>query len=790
MVQDAYSIQKLVYLSLLKNKKLSFSHKTGYRTKSINGQELLKKINAARMMLKRYSIKKADKVIILGNSSIEWVTIYFACILSNITAVPLDALTDKTLLQKICRQVEAKAVFQSISINLPAGAKIKSFYLEELDDKLKEFKTGNVPIDNANPEDPLEIQYTSGTTGDPKGVVLTHKNILTALQAATDALKLRIHLKFLNVLPLSHVFSQIMGILLPVYYGYGIYFIDSIRPKKLIAFIRNKRINAAIFVPGMLAAVKNDLEGKCVPCSLGIQFRLIGVGGASLDIDLEKWWKRKMIMVLNGYGMTETSSVISLNTPFASKAGSVGKIAQCVNVKLGEDGEILVKGDNITSGYYKNREKTISSFENWWFKTGDVGYIKNGYLYIKERKKDIIITSSGLKAYPVDIESVLNSIKGVKESCAIQRNNKIHAVLILEGKIKCEDVIKEANARLLSHQTIAGCSVWRDMQFPKTPTGKVKRFILQQELDKTDRHKKYAYENKVYGLIHQVLDPGKEIKQNSKLVELGMDSLKRVEMISELEKQFDVEIDETRIDKNTTALDIEKLMKESRITSIKFRAWPTMPFVRVFRHALQVFLLFPLIRFFTRTEYKGLENLANIEEPVIIVSNHQSAFDIPVITRRIKMPFAVAAHPEVVFGIGVGGIQKILRKLLGYCSSFAYNAYPFGAAIGTGTSLEFTGEMIDRGFSIILFPEGERTPDGNIHDFKSGVGYIVAGMEAKVIPVRINGLFEVLPRGSSIPRFGKTSVIFGKPIQFSSKQLSKMTYDGITKLIEQKVRSL
>ncbi len=790
MVQDAHSIQKLVYLSLLKNKKLSFNHKIGYRTKSINGMEMLKKINAARMMLKRYGIKKADKVIILGNSSIEWITIYFACILSNITAVPLDVLTDKTLLQKICRQVDAKAVFQSISINLPTGTRIKSFYLEELDDRLKGFKARNTTIETANPEDLLEIQYTSGTTGDPKGVVLTHKNILTAVQAATNALKLRVHLKFLNALPLSHVFSQIMGIFLPVYYGYGIYFIDSIRPKKLIAFIRNKRINAAILVPGVLAAVKNDLEGKCVPCSLGIQFRLIGVGGASLDIDLEKWWKRKLIMVLNGYGMTETSSVISLNTPFASRSGSVGKIARCASVKFGEDGEILVKGDNVTSGYYKNNEKTISSFENGWFKTGDVGEIKNGYLYIKERKKDIIATGSGLKAYPADIEPVLNSIKGVKESCVIQRNNKIHAVLILDGKIKCEDAIKEANARLLSHQRIASCSAWHDAHFPKTPTGKVKRFILQQELDKTDRHKKYDYENKVYGLIHRVLNPSKRIKQNSKLVELGMDSLKRVEIISELENQFDVEIDETRIDQTTTALDIEKLMKESRVARIKFRAWPTMRFTRVFRYALQVLVLLPLIRFFTRTEYKGLENLANLEEPVIIASNHQSAFDIPVISRRIKMPFAVAAHPEVVFGIGAGGIQKILRKLLGYYSSFAYNAYPFGTAIGTDTSLEFTGEMIDRGFSIILFPEGERTPDGKIHEFKSGIGYIVAGMKVKVIPARINGLFEVLPRGSAIPRFGKTSVEFGKPVKFSGKQLSRMTYDGITKLIEQKVRDL
>ncbi|MEK6984655.1 MAG: AMP-binding protein [Nanoarchaeota archaeon] len=788
MKQEPSSIQELVHSGLFHNRKLVFNHKQGYRTRTVKALKLLEKINSARLLFNKLGINKQDKIIILGNSSFEWVTVYFACILSNIIAVPLDIMTDKSLLQKICRQVKAKTIFQSRSISI--SSKAKTVYLEELFDTLEDFDSNNTPIEGASPNDIIELQYTSGTTGDPKGVILTHKNVFAAVKAATDAFGLRIHLRLLNILPLSHVFAQIIGIFLPVYYGYEIYFIDSVQPKKLISFIRNKRINAAIFVPGVLAAVRNSLEGKCIMCNLGFQFRLIGVGGAPLDAELEKWWKRKLIMVLNGYGMTETSSVISLNTPFSSRSGSVGKIAKSVRIKFGEGSEILVKGDNITQGYYDNKEKTKSSFESGWFKTGDIGEIKNGYLYLKDRKKDVIITENGLKVYPVDIEAILNSIKGVKESCVVQRKKKTHAVLILNENLKCEEIMNQANAKLLSHQKIANCSIWKDPQFPKTPTGKVKRFILLQQLEKSEKTaKKYVYENKIYGIVHQVLNPGNQVKQNSKLTDLGMDSLKRVELISELEKQFDVEIDETRIDQKTTASDLEELMKASKIVRVKFKTWPITHIVIFLRYIFQIAIFYLLIRIFTKTEYMGLDNLT-VNGPVILVSNHQSALDVPVIARHLNIPYAVAAHPEVVFGIGVGGFQKALRKFLGCCSAFAFNAFPFGAAIGTDTSLELTGEMLDRGFSIILFPEGERTVDGKIHEFKPGIGYIIANLDADVIPVKIDGLFDVLPRGKFVPKFGKTSVIFGAPVKFNKKQLEKMTYDDISKIIEQKVKSL
>lgn len=790
MEQKLSSIQELIYSSLKDKNQILFYQKKGYRTVSIKSDELYKKVCSLRAYLDSLGIKKGHRIIILGHQSIEWVTLYFACILSGIVVVPLDAYTDKELFEKIHKETQSKAIFLSKSSKISVKKK-KVMYLEAIDDYLKKVNVKDIQTIDVSPDHILEIQYTSGTTGDPKGVILTHKNVLTAVQAAVKTINLNFRMRFLNMLPLSHVYSQIMGIFLPLYFRYYVFLIDTLQPRKIVSFIRNKRINVAIMVPSILVSLKSELENKCVSCNLGLQFRIIGVGGATLDTKIEKWWKRKLILVLQGYGMTETSSVIAVNKPLASKTGSVGKIANCVNVKLDQDNEILVKGDNVTSGYYKNELKTKESFDNGWFKTGDIGEIKSGYLYIKERKKDILISEGGLKVYPVDIESILNSIKQVKESCVIQKDKKIHAVIVLKEKSNPEEIIKNANERLMSHQKIRSFSIWNESELPKTPIGKIKKFVVEQYVNNQKKLISVAYENKVYDAIHRILNPDKKINKNSKLVDLGMDSLKRMELISELEKSFAVEIDELEINQNTKVADIENIIKEKYQIKIKFRNWPMNFITTIARSVYIKFLFYPLIRAFTKTEYFGLENIKDIKGPVVFVSNHQSAFDVPLITKNMRLRFAAAADAEVVFGIGTNFFfERILRKMLGYYGMFAYNAYPFGATIGTEKSLEFTGEMLDRGYSIILFPEGERTLDGKIHEFKSGIGFIVANMKVDVVPIKINGLFEVLPRGKAIPKFGKTSVIFGKPMVFNDKFLGKTLYEGIVKLIEQKVRAL
>ncbi len=784
-MEKEVSVQNIIENYLTSNKdKTIISQKKDYRTFSIKGQELDEKIQKTRTLLEKSKIKKGDKIIIIGNNSIEWIVVYFSCILSGIIVVPLDISADKKLFKKIQEIVKAKVIFQDKYIQ--KFSKTKTFYLDELNELTNNLSNTTTKT-KINPKDILEIIYTSGSTGKPKGVILTNENITAGINSASSLIKLKIKLKILNLLPLSHIFSQIYGLFLLMYQNNKIYFMDTIQSRKIISFIKNKKINGIIVVPGILESLKKELENKFLIFSLGLQFRLIGVGGASLDSELEKWWKSKLYLILQGYGLTETSSVVSANKLGSAKLGSVGIIADGVKIKLSNQ-EILVKGENVTPGYYKDNKQTQESFENSWFKTGDIGELKNNYLYIKGRKKDIIITPSGLNVYPDDIEKILDKIPEVKESCVIEKEKKIHAVLILNKKNNTSKIIEIANQKLLSHQKIQSFSVWSYENFPKTPLGKIKKFIVTQNLDKLTT-KAFQYQNKLFNIINNVLKPNKKINNHSKLSDLGMDSLKRVELITEIEQEFGIEIEETMLNQYTKISDLGKLMKAGKKDKAKFKTWPMNVISKITRVAIQKIIVYPLTRIFTKTEYYNLDNIKNIKKPVIFVSNHQSVFDVPIINKKLYTKTASVADSNYVFGIGTKNpFLKLYRKLRGFCVALSFNAYPFGESIGTGTSLEFTGEMLDRGYSILIFPEAHRTRDGKIKPFKFGIGYLAISMKVPIIPIKIQGLYEVLPVTKIIPKFHKSSVKIGKPI--FPKNINNLSYIKATKLIEQRVKSL
>ncbi|MBI2671288.1 AMP-binding protein [Candidatus Woesearchaeota archaeon] len=780
--KEVKSLAELIEIFLNNKEEVLFSYKKGYRTFTLNGKELKYKINKIRSFFYYKKIKKGDKIIILSRDYLEWISVYFASILSGMIVVPLDIFTDKSLLQKIQKQVNAKAIFQDKGL---VYTKIKTYYLDELEEKLEDIKVSKNLEVKIYPDDILEIMYTSGTTGQPKGVILTHANIVAGVNSAIKSVPLKLKLRMLNLLPLSHIYGQVYGLFTSMYFGYRIYFIDTIQSKKIISFIKIKKINIMILVPSILDSLKKELEGKSLLKSLGIQFRIIGVGGASLETELEKWWNHHLISVVQGYGLTETSSVASVNIPFFTKIGSAGKIAKDTNIKLNKDNEILIKGPNVTSGYFLDEEKTKQSFKDGWFKTGDIGYLKNGYLYIKERKKDVIVKASGLKVYPIDVENVLNNINGVEESCVIEKNKGVHAIFILNKKIDPLDIVKIANKTLLNHQKISSFFVWPDTEFPKTHTGKIKKYLVRREMGKLEA-KRHFYEDKLFEIIKDVIKPTQKILLVSKLTDLGMDSIKRIELISEIEKKCNIEIDEIKINQNTKVSDLKNLLKEKSVEKISFKSWHLNKISQILRYLFQRILFFPLVNIFTKTEYYGLENIKNIKI-CIFASNHQSGIDGHIIIKKLKLKTAIAVS-DYFFAFGEGKLSKPTRKLLGYFLALFYNAYPFGENIGLNKSMEFTGEMLDKGFSIIIFPEAHRTPDGKIYEFKIGIGFLSLNMNVPIVPVKISGMFEVLPATRNYPKFGKSLVKFGKPIY--ANDIKKMSYLDATNLIEKKVREL
>jgi len=780
-------LQNIIESVLQKNQnRILFADKKNYRTTTITGKELIEKINKTRIFLKKQKINKNDKIIILGQNSIEWLIIFFASILSGIVVVPLDVFINKTLLRKIQNEVKAKVIFRDK--NLPS-LPIKTFFLDELYNLIVPVESKNIQKIKYNKNDIIEILCTSGTTAAPKGVILTNENFTTAVNSAIKNTPLIIPLKILLILPLSHIYAQIYGIFLPFYYSCRLFFLDSIQPNRIITSIRNKGINAIITVPAILELLKDKLEDKLVRKNLGAQFFLIGVGGATLDIELEKFFCRKGFLVLQGYGLTETTSVVSVSFLFKRKPGSVGKIVKEIYLKISKDNEILVKGKTVTIGYYKDQQKTKQAFKAGWFKTGDIGYEKNGYLYIKDRKKDIIVTASGLNIYPSDIEKELDKIDNV-ESCVIEKDKKIHAVLLLKKEIEPKVIIKKANSQLLPQQKITSYSIWPYSEFPKTQLGKIKKFIVINEFKKKPKRGE-TYSKQLYNVISRTLKPAEKIKSASYLIkDLNMDSLKRIQLVSEIENSFGVELNEDDLTAKTKVVDLEEIMKkEQKSKKILFKKWPLNPINSTIRYFFKKLIYFPFISFFTRTKYIGLENIKNIKQ-AIFACNHQSAFDVPVLIKKLKIKTACAADSDYVFGIGSKEkiLKRLYRKFTGFFTAMFFNTYPFGQTIGINTSLEFTGELLDKGYSIILFPEAQRTRNGKIQPFMPGIGFLALNMDVPIVPVNIHGLFEILPAGKKMPKFGKSFVKFGKPIM--PEKLKNLSSVRITKLIEDTIREL
>ena len=771
------NIAGLIKHICIKNKeRIAIRNRQGYRTRDITYAELYDKITKTSRLFEKLRIKKSDKILILGKNCVEWVIVFLSAISQGIIGVPLDTNSDTAFIKKIMAQTRPKVIFTSKKMKLG----IKTIYFDELESRIRDL----IPKEaqKINPKDTAEILYTSGTTDIPKGVVLTNENFLAGMDSLTRTVKLP-PLKFISVLPLSHILEQVIGLLSPLYYGSSILYPAAFRPVRLTEIIRNKNINAMICVPAILESLKQPDASK----NLGYQFFLIGIGGAKLDTTLEKYWKRKCKLVVQGYGLTETAALVTTNTLFRKKTGSVGRKLPGVEIKL-DNNEILVKGKNVFRDYYNDKEKTKQVFTNNWFRTGDLGIFKWGYLYIKGRKKDLIVTKAGENVYPYDIEKVLNSADGIKESCVIDENGSIKAIIIPGRKINPEAVIKKVNLKLMPKQRISAFEIWPRQSFPKTPVGKIKKYLVKKII-KEKKKPELGYGNKLMQIIADITN--KKPKPSSTLgYDLLLDSLKRVQLITKIEDEFNVEIAEQRISDSTTVKGIGNLIKkQEKIQKFRLEKWQLNPIVTCIRTIFQEIFFLRITSIFSHIDCKGKENLSAIKEPVIFMSNHQSAFDVACLLRclpfRMRKKITCVASPQRLYLIPTPKKFRLLMKLGNLFVKIFFNMYPFGNEIGLERSLDLTGEMLDRGYSLFVFPEGRRTKNGKINIFQTGTGFLALNMNAKIVPVKIKGLFEILPISKFWPRVGRVSITFGKPIE-----IKNVSYIEATKIIEEKVKGL
>jgi len=817
-----------------KIKTTAFVQKTDFRTFRYSYDDVYKMACKVANLLDDKGVKKGDKVMIWGQSSVAWGFAFLGCILKGAIAIPLDIRSQPELIKTIQRQVNAKVFFRTKFKEDP-GIRIRTVFLEDLEYEI-ESMSDDGPSEKIQEEGLVEILYTSGTTGIPKGVLLTHKNILSNVLAIQTLAEVSEKDTFLTVLPMSHIFEQTAGFFYPLSKKASICFISSIKPSAIFKALSRERITMIALVPRFLEMFRKGIYSQArekgvesmlrmmialgsnlprpmrkrllgsIHSRFGYGFRYFIVGGAPLDPELEQFWEKIGFTLLQGYGLTETSPIISCNSPQGKKIGSVGKILEGVNVIL-RDNEIWVKGDGVTQGYYKNPEKNKESFEQGWFKTGDLGHIdEDGFLFLKGRKKDMIKTSGGINVYPDDIEMALNKIQGVKEACVVGFHHgaveKVHAMLILEESTKRDpkQIIAEANGKLDTAQQIQEFTIWPFDDFPRTATMKVRKFQVLEYLQTSAEGKKARpprgiprVEEKIYSILKALAHDHAEIKPESKLgADLKLGSIDRVELVSLIEQEMNLDIDENEITQTTTVRELERMVEERKSVQPKrlYRRWTLSWPIGAARNVMQTLLIFPVVRLFcSPMEVKGIENLQDMKGPVIIVANHQSHFDVPSILMNLPVHMrnrvCPAAWEEYFEAPGAGLLYKIWLWIAYNFTTIFLNTYAFPQTKGFKRSIQYTGELLDKGWNILVFPEGSRSSKDKLLPFMDGIGLIATETRVPIVPIRLHGLHAILPREKTLPRRGKVRIIFGKPMVFKKESSVE-----IVKKLERAVRDL
>jgi long-chain acyl-CoA synthetase len=525
-----------------------------------------------------------------------------------------------------------------------------------------------------------------------------------------------------------------------------------------------------------------------------------------LESDTESFWRRLGYAVIQGYGMTETASLTSLSHPFRTRHGSIGKPLPGQELKLNENGEILVRGDSVSPGYWGAGIQPLSD-QQGWIHTGDIGEIgPEGNIYFRGRSKDTIVTAAGLKIYPSDLEAALDRQPEIKASAVIPLagSNATEALAVLIPGKHDSDLnlaVQRANESLAEFQRIRHWLVWPNTDFPRT-TGTRKVIKAQvAEAVKTmlpgEQSKPAAAElapalltlpviSRIAGAQAAALEPSAKLSDDLKL-----DSLGRVELLSALEDQYQIELDEAAITEATTIDDIERIVSQRKSEAIAYpypRWAMRFPMTWIRTIVYHLFLL-PLTLIMCRVRVIDRERLRNVKGPVLFISNHVTDADAGLILSalpvRWRLRLAIAMQGEMLRDwryppATMGWFRRLKSRIMYVLGAALFNVFSLPRESGFRQSFVYAGEAMDHGWSVLIFPEGAETKDGRIQPFRAGIGLLAAELKVPVVPVMLRGLFELKQRRQFFVRPGTVSVTFGESIEFSREQ----TPTEITKELE------
>lgn len=824
------------------------------------------------------------RVAIFADNHPRWVAMYLGTIAAGYTAVPLDTAFHADQVAKLLKDSGAVLLVTDVKhlptaqkavaglpvelvLTDPSGLKEgkdpgQPRWIADLDAMFKagpgNFRAVEAPADNV-----AALLYTSGTTADPKGVQLTHANLLGEVNAVFGLLQIGPTDAVLGILPMFHVLAQMANLLLPLVKGARVVYLETLNTTELLRALQERQITAFAVVPQFFYLIHERIfkevakRGKIaesilrwlmrinrflrkigmnagklffgkIHATFGTRMRYLITGGSRFDPVVARDFHDFGIDLLNAYGLTETSAAAFLNPPGKVVIGSVGPPLPTVEGKILDPqpqeeggppvGEIILRGPIVMKGYWNRPDATAAVLKDGWLYTGDLGYFDaRGNLFITGRRKEVIVLANGKNVYPEEIESYYLKSPFIKEICVMgleakpgdPSSERLYAVVVPNFDVLKERKIVNAkevirfdiegiSQQIASTKRIGNYEIWQD-DLPRTTTRKLKRFEIEKrvranqargtagdadvpaEKPLTPEDEQWLEQPDVQRALAIIREnarnaPEKLRPTDNLELDLGLDSMQRVELLTTLERELGGDVDEGQLADIYTVRDLVNAVLESAasgktISKTQFAGWsavlredPTDPEVldlakphpvneSFWYFVSRVFQIIARDRF--QLKVSGLEKIPK-EGTYILSSNHESYLDplilASVVPREVFVNLFAVGTSEI-FGEGI--MRKIARAVRVVVVDPDANLVPAMRAGAFG---------LRHGSSLILYPEGERSIDGTPRTFKKGAAILSMHLQVPIVPIAIDGFFDAWPRGKRFQKFAPLTIVFGDPI--------------------------
>lgn len=834
--------------------------------------------------LVRREVAVGERVVLWGANGPEWMAAFFGSIQRGVVVVPLDPAGVLDFADRVIADTGPRLTVGDDALLRELPAPLPKLSFEDFGSALPAKPQADLRDPAVTLDTPFQILFTSGTTAEPKGIVHTHRNVLSSLDPVEREMKKYLKyerifhpLHFLHTLPLSHVFGQFMGLWIPPLLGAVVHFENRLQAQRLMETIRRERIAVLCSVPRVLDLLRSHLMAsdsrladalqratgtgllgrwwrfRRIHSAFGYRFWAFVCGGAALSPELESFWITLGFLVVQGYGMTETSALITLNHPFKTGQGSIGKILPGRDVRITDEGEILVRGDMVSRATWQHG--ALQQNESEWLATGDLAQTDaEGQLHFVGRKSQVIVTPSGLNVHPEDVEAALNDEPGVQASAVVPfltpAGTEPVAVLLFRGsEEQAHAAVVAANRGLAEYQQIHQWRLWPELDLPRTSTGKVRRPKVTEWVNAQRAESNGSVSDPLLALILSIshATPG-HAGDDARLGEdLGLDSLGRVQLQSELEERLGLTLDDLALERVVTLGDLRRELgmsaseaegegSEPENSATRSAApagpaasgpvaaagpeltpgqdkprrrgeddvYPRWPWWAPFR-VLRVLYLEIVSRFFVW--FLGnprVERPTDLHPtgPVILVANHVTAYDAALVLyglpgpmrRRVAVAMAGNMLRDFRHMRNVGPEGRAVSRLLDPLGPPAwllitalYNVFPLPRSAGFRRSFQHAGEALDHGYNVLVFPEGFRTEAG-LQPFRPGVGLLVRESDVPVVPVALAGLSELKQQRKGWFRSGRLTVRVGAPIRFGAddtpEQITAQLYEAVKALLD------